>query len=134
MSDISNYLESALINHIFRNTDYTRPGTIYVALFTAAPSDAGGGTEVSGGSYARQGIVTGASSAWDAESGGATANSNLITFPTATANWGTITHVALFDAVTGGNMLFWSAITTNRTVDSGETFKMNAGDIDVSFD
>lgn len=107
MSAISNYLEDALINHIFRNTDFTRPANIHVALFTAAPTDAGGGTEVSGGAYARQAVATGASSAWAAASGGATENSSAITFPTATANWGEILAAALFDAASAGNMLFW---------------------------
>lgn len=132
MSAMSDYLENALIAHIFRNTNYTRPANIYVALFTAAPNDAGGGTEVSGGSYARQAIVTGASSGWDAESGGATANTATLTFPTATANWGTITHVGLFDASTAGNLLFHGALAASQTINSGNVFRFNAGDIDVS--
>lgn len=107
MSAISNYLEDALINHIFRNTDFARTANIYVALFTAAPSDAGGGTEVSGGSYARQAVATGSSSGWAAASGGATENSSAITFPTATANWGEIVAMGLFDALSSGNLLFW---------------------------
>lgn len=132
MSAISDYLENALINHIFRNTDYTRPANIYVALFTAAPNDAGGGTEVSGGSYARVAVATGASSAWDAASGGATANTGVTTFPTATADWGTITHMALFDASSGGNMLFHGALTSNKVVNNGDIFRFNAGELDVA--
>jgi hypothetical protein len=132
MSALSDYLENALINHIFRNTDFTRPANIYVALFTAAPSDSGGGTEVSGGSYARQAVVTGASSGWAAASGGATENSATITFPTATASWGTITHVALFDASSGGNMLFHGALAVSKAIGSGDIFRINAGDLDLS--
>jgi len=132
MSALSDYLENALINHIFRNTDYSRPANIYVALFTAAPNDAGGGTEVSGGSYARQAIATGASSAWAAAGGGATENTSTLTFPTATANWGTITHVGLFDASTSGNLLFHGALAASQTINSGNIFRFNAGDLDVT--
>jgi len=132
MSAMSDYLENALINHIFRNTDFTRPANIYVALFTAAPNDAGGGTEVSGGSYARQAIVTGASSGWDAASGGATANTAVLNFPTATANWGTVTHIGLFDASTSGNLLFHGALSASQTINSGNFFRFNAGEIDVA--
>lgn len=132
MTAMSDYLENALINHIFRNTDFTRPANIYVALFTAAPSDSGGGTEVSGGSYARVAVATGASSGWDAASGGATANTNVVTFPTATADWGTITHVGFFDASTGGNLLFHGALTASKVVSSGDIFRFNAGEIDIA--
>lgn len=132
MAALSDYLENALINHIFRNTDFSRPANIYVALFTAAPSDAGGGTEVSGGSYARVAVQTGASSAWDAASGGATANTGVITFATATANWGTVTHIGLFDASTSGNLLLHGALTASKTVNSGDIFRINAGDLDIT--
>jgi hypothetical protein len=132
MAALSDYLENALINHLFRNTDYARPANIYVALYTAAPSDSGGGTEVSGGSYARQAIATGASSGWTAASGGATENSATLTFPTATASWGTITHIGLFDASSGGNLLFHGALTASKTIGSGDIFRFNAGDLDVS--
>lgn len=134
MAAFSDYLEDALVNHIFRNSTFTRPANIYVALFTAAPSDAGGGTEVSGGSYARVAVATGASSGWDASSAGATANTAAVTFPTATADWGTVTHVGLFDASTTGNLLFWGALTASKTVSNGDIFKFNAGDLDISLD
>ena len=133
MAAMSDDLENKLINHIFRNTDYTRPANIYLALFTAAPSDSGGGTEVSGGSYARQAVATGASSGWDAASGGATANTGVVTFPTATADWGTITHVGVFDASTGGNLMFHGALSSNKTVSNGDIFRFNAGEFDIAF-
>jgi hypothetical protein len=133
MADLSDYLENALIAHIFRNTNFSRPANIYVALFTSATSDAGGGTEVSGGSYARVAVPTGASSEWAAESGGATSNSNVITFPTATGDWGTITHCALFDASGGGNMLFHKALTASKQIDSGDVFRFPVGDLDAAF-
>lgn len=132
MSALSDYLENALIDHIFRNSTFSRPANIYIALFTAAPSDSGGGTEVSGGSYARQAVATGASSGWDAASGGATANTSTVTFPTATANWGTITHIGLFDASSAGNLLFHGALTASKVVNSGDIFRINAGDLDIT--
>jgi len=130
---MSDDLENKLINHIFRNTDYTRPANIYLALFTAAPSDSGGGTEVSGGSYARQAVATGASTGWDAASGRATANTGVVTFPTATADWGTITHVGVFDASTSGNLMFHGALSSNKTVSNGDIFRFNAGEFDIAF-
>ena len=132
MSALSDYLENHIIDSLFRNTTFVRPANIYLALFTAAPSDAGGGTEVTGGSYARVAVPTGASSGWDASSGGATANTSVVTFPTATANWGTITHVGLFDASTGGNLLFHGALAASKTINAGDIFRFNAGDLDVS--
>ncbi len=133
MAAMSDDLENKLINHIFRNTDYTRPANIYLALFTAAPSDSGGGTEVSGGSYARQAVATGASTGWDAASGRATANTGVVTFPTATADWGTITHVGVFDASTSGNLMFHGALSSNKTVSNGDIFRFNAGEFDIAF-
>lgn len=129
MAALSDYLENALIDHLFRTTNYTAPTALYVALFTAAPSDSGGGTEVSGGSYARANLApsntnwegthgnnTGASSG----TGGATQNSVAITFPVPSADWGTITNFAIFDAVTSGNMLIHGALTANKTVNNGD--------------
>jgi hypothetical protein len=129
VSDFSNFLENKLIDHVFRNTAYTMPTTIYVGLYTAAPSDAGGGTEVTGGSYARvqvgpsttawnatQGGTAGASSG----TGGQTANAADITFPAPTANWGVVTHFGIFDAATTGNLLFWAALAASKTINGGD--------------
>lgn len=107
---------------------------VYIGLFTAAPSDAGGGTEVSGGSYARVAVApldanwTGASA-----TSGLTDNAAVITFPVASASWGTVTHVAFFDALTGGNMLFWGALTTSKAVGSGDTFSFAIAALSVTF-
>ncbi len=128
MAEFTDYLEDKIIDHMLRNQAYTPPTTIYLALFTAAPGDAGGGTEVSGGSYARQAVTL------SAASGGASANSADITFPAATADWGTVTHVALMDALTVGNMLMHSPLDASKTVNNGDTFKINAGDLDVTVD
>jgi len=122
----TDFLEDALVNHVLRNTAYTSPTTVYVALFTSATDDTGGGTEVTGGSYARQ------SAAFDAPSpAGQTQNTSDITFPEATAAWGTVTHFAMFDAVTVGNMLYHGALTSSKVVDGGDTFKFAAGDLQI---
>ena len=135
MSDaMSNYLEAALINHVLRNTAFTTPGTsIYVGLIQFYESDtleAGTLTqEVSGGSYARQ-----QHTAWDDPSGvGATENTGIITFPTATADWGLISGVIISNASTAGQVLLHGALTTPRDVVSGDVFKFNDGDLDISF-
>lgn len=121
---LSDYTESALINALLRGTAFpSATGSVYVALFTAAPSDSGGGTEVTGGSYARV-AVSRATGSWDApaDQSGAqkTANTNAITFPNPTANWGTVTHFGVFDASTSGNLLFWGDLGTSRNIQSGD--------------
>ena len=128
MAEFTDYLENKIIDHMLRNQAYTPPSTVYLALFTTATSDAGGGTEVSGGSYARQAVTL------SAASGGASSNSADITFPQATADWGTITHVALMDALTSGNMLMHTPLDASKTVNNGDTFKITAGDLDLAVD
>ena len=128
MAEFTDFLENKIIDHMLRNQAYTPPTTVYLALFTSAPSDAGGGTEVSGGSYARQAVTL------SAASGGASSNSADITFPQATADWGTITHVALMDALTSGNMLMHTPLDASKTVNNGDTFKITAGDLDLAVD
>lgn len=128
MSELTDYLEDALVNHVFRNSAYTSPTTVYLALFTAAPSDAGGGTEVAGGTgYARQAITFGA------PSGGASTNSNPMTFTASGGNWGTITHAAIFDALTVGNMLMWTDISS-VVVNDGDSVTFGAATVTVSLD
>lgn len=126
MAEFSNYLENALINAVLRNTSYTSPTTVYIGLFTSDPTDAGTGNEVSGGSYARQ------SATFDAPSNGLTQNSSDITWPAATASWGTVTHAAVFDASTGGNMLFHSALEVSKIIDESDVFKFATGNFTVT--
>jgi hypothetical protein len=134
MASMSDYLEVELRRHIFRTGSFTKPTVLGVALFTAAPSDSGGGTEVSGGSYARVDVPP-LDANWSApnSTGGATANVSAITFPTATADWGTVTHVGIFDATSGGNLLFHGALTASKTVTNGDTFSFAAGALSVTF-
>jgi len=129
MSDITDYLEEELLDHVFRNSSYSSPATVYLALFTTATADAGTGTEVSGGSYARQSITFGATA--DVSGAMQIANSSDITFPVATANWGTITHAAIYDALSAGNMLVHTALSVSRTVNTSDQVKFEAGDLKV---
>lgn len=104
--------------------------TPYIALYTVAPTDAGGGTEVSGGSYARQD----SSGKWGAPAGGAVANNAEIAFPQASGDWGTVVAFAILDAVSGGNFLYWADLTASKTVNNGDTFKFPSASIDLTED
>ena len=126
MAELNDYAECKILNTL-RGVAWTAFNA-YVALFTSATTDAGGGTEVSGGGYARQ--LANLSEAIGA--GGLTSNAADITFPTATADWGTVTHVALLDAESAGNMLMHSPLDATKAVGSGDTFKINATDLDVT--
>lgn len=125
MSSASDYLENAILNHVFRNTALTSPATVYMGLFTVAPTDAGGGTEVTGGGYARQAV------AFSAPSGGAISNSAIEEFTASGANFGTIVAFGLFDAPTAGNLLAWGTITS-ATINDGDTLRFAIGDIDIT--
>ena len=130
MSAMSDYLENKLVDHIFRGQTFTAPATVYFALFTAAPSDSGGGTEVTGGSYTRASVTTSlanfagtqsaGSTTASSGTGGQTSNNGTVAFPAPTANWGTVTHFGVFDASSGGNLLVWGALTTSKTVNNGD--------------
>jgi hypothetical protein len=126
MAALSNYLETALINGTLRATSYTAPATVYVALFTTDPTDAGTGNEVSGNGYARQ------SAAFAAPSNGVSVTSADVQFPQATGNQGTIAYFAIFDALTTGNMLYHGALTTSKTIETGDVFKIAAGSLTVT--
>jgi hypothetical protein len=126
MAEMANYLEDAIINAVLRNTSYTSPATVYVALYTSDPTDADTGTEVSGGSYARTAVTFGA------PSNGVTTNSASVTFPTATASWGTVSYIGLRDASTSGNLLFHTALDEAKTVGTGDIFTISTGNLSVT--
>lgn len=129
MSSFSDYTENLVLNWLLTTNSATRPTAWYVGLFTAAPSDTGGGTEVSGSGYARTatGTITVSGTATTAT------NAAAIEFAAASGgNWGTITHAAVFDASTGGNMLAWAALTTSRTINDGDVFRIPAGSLTVT--
>lgn len=104
------------------------PATVYVALYTSAPGVAGGGTEVAGGSYARA-AVTNNPANWPAAAAGAKSNAAAVVFPQATALWGTVVAVGIFDALSGGNLLDFAPLTTPRTVNNGDTFSFAIGQL-----
>jgi len=136
MSEFSNFAEDKIINVWLRVEATYKPAAIYIGLWTATLTDASTGItagEVSGGAYARV-QMTQADATWDATVGGDghTQNTAAITFPTATANWGTITDVAVLDAATGGNILFYSPLDASRVVNNGDTFRFNAGALDIT--
>lgn len=126
MAAMSNYLENALINATLRNTSYTSPSTVYAALFTSDPTDAGSGTEVSGGSYARKAITFGS------PSNGVSTNSAAVEFDQATDNWGTVTHFGIYDASSSGNLLFHGALTTSKVIETGDVFKFASASVSVT--
>jgi hypothetical protein len=128
MAEMSNYLENALINATLRNTSYTSPTTVYVALYTTDPTDADTGTEVSGGSYARQAVTFGS------PSNGVSTNSASVTFPTASGNWGTVTHIGIRDASTAGNLLYHTPLDTAKTVNSSDVFTISSGNLSVTLE
>lgn len=121
MSNLSDYAETLLANFIANAQTATRPTSWYLGLFTAAPSDAGGGTELSGSGYARQAATFGAASS------GVVSNTSTHTYTASGGSWGTITHYGVFDALTTGNLLWHGALTTPRTIADGESLTVAAG-------
>lgn len=126
MAAMSNYLENVLINAVLRGTAYTSPSKVYLALFTNDPTDAGTGTEVSGGAYARREIT------FDAPSNGVSVSSTDVLFPVASASWGTITHIGIYDASTGGNLLFHGVLTNSKTIAADDQLKIATGDVSIT--
>ena len=116
------------MDDVIRNTAYTSPAAVYMGLFTAAPTDAGGGTEVSTNNYARTAITFGAAAS------GAISNSGAVNFPTPSGSWGACTHFGIFDASTNGNLLYWGALAQTETPLSGNTVTFPIGDIDITED
>jgi len=130
MSSFSDYTENLVLTWLFTTSSATRPTAWYVGLFTGAPSDSGGGTEVSGNGYAR--VATGTMSVSGTTPTTAT-NGSAIEFAAASGgNWGTISHAAIFDASSGGNLIAWGALTTSRTINDGDVFRIPAGSLDVT--
>ena len=131
----SNYLENAVLDHILGGPDFTRPASVFLALFTTNPGETATGTEVStsGTGYARV-EVTNDDQNWPASSGGVKSNALVIAFPQATATWNTVTHYAMFDAATAGNMLFYSPLTQSRNVPAGDAPRFLAGQLTFTAD
>ena len=128
MAELSNYLENKLLDHVLKGVSYTSPTTVYVGLYTSDPGDDNSGTECTGGAYARQELsVTTAS-------GCIVTSSADVTFPQATDSWGTISHIGLLDAVTSGNLLMHTPLTTSRAIETGDVLKISSGSLTASLD
>lgn len=126
MAALGNTVRDALLNW-FRGTTFTAaPSTIYLAAFTVNPSGAGGGTEVAGGAYARVVLTLGAPSA------GAESNPSQVAWATATANWGTVTALAVMDAPSGGNLLAWAPLGVSKVVNSGNRLVVDPAQLGLS--
>jgi|TARA_R110000796_G_scaffold56051_2_gene130232 hypothetical protein len=117
--------ETRVLTWVFTTSSATRPTAWFVALYTAAPNDAGGGTEVSGAGYVRK-------AATFTVSGDTASNSGAIEYPTATGNYGTVSHVGIFDASSGGNLIAYAALTVSKTISTGDVLRIPAGDLDVT--
>jgi len=123
----SDYLEDKLLKHVFTNTAYTSPTTLYLALFTTAPSDAGGGTELSGSGYTRKSVAFTVSGTTTLAT-----NSAAVEFDAATGSWGTIVAVGIYDASTVGNLIAWSDLTTAKTIATGDILRVPSGELDIT--
>jgi hypothetical protein len=124
----SDYLENKLLDHVLTNTAYTSPTTVYVGLYTVAPTDAGGGTEVTGNNYARESVSFASAVA------GETSNDAEVEFGTPSATWGEVVAFGVFDADTAGNLLYWGDLTNAKTINTGDTVKFLVNELDVSED
>ena len=125
----SNFLETEILDHVFAGAAYTAPSTHYLALYTAAPGETGGGTEVttSGTAYVRKAVAF-------TTTGNTTSNSAAVEFPTATASFGTVTHVGVFDALTSGNLMAYATLSSSKAIATGDVFRVPTGDLDITLD
>jgi len=128
MAALSDHAEALLLDWLMTNGTATRPTAWYVALYTAAPSDSGGGTEVSGNGYAREAVTFAAATS----PGGTTSNSGAVSFTASGGDWGSITHIGIHDALSGGNLLWHGAMTASKTVADGDTLEFSIGNIDLT--
>jgi hypothetical protein len=135
MSAASDYLENKVLDHVLTATAFAQPTNRRLALFTNTSGNAAANLEAgvltdeisaSGTGYSRQAVT------FAAAVQGTSATNATVTFPAATANWGTVTHVAVMDATTGGNVLFWGAVTTPKTIETGDTFQVSSGNLTIS--
>ena len=124
---LSNTFETDVLEWLFTDTSVTRPTAWYVGLFTTDPTDAGTGTEVSGGSYVRK-------AATFSVTGDTATTTAAVEWPVATADWGTITHIGVYDASTAGNLIAYAALTASKTINTDDVFRIPAGDLDITID
>jgi len=123
----TNFLETEILDHVFAGAAYTAPGTHYLGLFTSAPGETGGGTELSGSAYVRKSVAF-------TTSGNTTSNNAAVEFPTATGSWGTVTHVGVFDASSSGNLMAYATLSSSKAIATGDVFRVPSGDLDITLD
>lgn len=128
MAALSDYAEKLILDWMMTTGSATRPTNWYVALYTSAPSDAGGGTEVSGNGYARESV------AFDAATSGTgtTSNTGLVSFTASGGDWGSITHIGIHDAASAGNLLWHGSLAAAKTVNDGDSLEFAVGNIDLT--
>lgn len=124
---LSNTFETRVLTWLFTTSSATRPTAWFVGLFTTDPGETGAGTELSGSGYVRKAVTF-------TVSGNEATNSGNIEFDAASGSWGTITHCAIFDAVSSGNMIAYSALQASKTIETGDVLRFLAGQIDVTLD
>jgi hypothetical protein len=124
---LSNIFETTTLNWLFTATSVTRPTAWYIALYTVAPTDGGGGTEISGDAYVREAAAM-------SVTGDNATNTGAIEWPTATGTWGTIVAVGVFDALSAGDLIAYGNLTVSKTITSGDVFRIPAGDLDITMD
>ena len=124
---LSNAFETTTLEWLFTTTSVTRPTAWYLALYTVAPGEGGGGTECSGTSYARQSFTI-------SVSGNLATNTANVEYPTAGSSWGTIVAVGVFTAVTGGTLIAYGDLTASKTIATGDVLRVPAGDLDITLD
>jgi len=122
----SNYLETQVLNHVLRNTAYSAPATVYMAVYTVAPTETGGGTEVSGNGYVRQPVT------FTAPAPDSCSNDADVTFPVATGDWGIIVAFGIFDAASAGNLLYYANLTASRDILTSDQFRVPSGQLIVT--
>lgn len=130
---LSDYLENELLDHVLSAATFTAAATLYYGLFTSAPTDTNSGTEVTGGSYARQSVTNNATN-FPAASAGSKSNGAIVNFGTASANWGTVGYIGLLDASSGGNLYFWGAVTVSVPIISGDSLSFPIGTLIFGLD
>ena len=130
MAGLTNYAEDLVLDWLFTNASATRPTSWYVGLYTVAPGEGGGGTEVSGGSYAR----TAATFTVSGTAPTTASNSSAVEFPEASASWGTVVAAGIFDASTSGNLIAFATLTTSKSIDTGDVLRFNTGALDITLD
>lgn len=128
MAALSDHAEKLILDWMMTAGAATRPTAWYVALYTAAPSDSGGGTELSGSGYARESVTFAAATS----GAGTTSNTGVVVFTADGGDWGSVTHMGIHDAVSGGNLLWHGALAAAKTVADGDTLEFAVGNIDLT--